>query len=136
MTDEEMKAVFEQYREGTAQLHRQLREVKSLNIVLRDLMDGVRKALVTAGYIGTAEEVAGALAQVNPGGTPCMRNSGTGGNDPQECAWPHCQCDPVTVSVVAALEDEGCLIDDGKLGKAIENIALAINAYIEAKKQG
>lgn len=43
--------------------------------------------------------------------TCAARKQGTaGGNDPVDCDWPHCSCDPKADDVIAALQEEGrCL---------------------------
>lgn len=33
--------------------------------------------------------------------------SGEGGNDPQDCDWPGCGCDPYASEVIAAIEESG-----------------------------
>jgi hypothetical protein len=38
------------------------------------------------------------------------RNSGAGGNDPQECAWPHCGCDPAANRVLEHIQECGFVI--------------------------
>jgi hypothetical protein len=38
------------------------------------------------------------------------RHSNTGANDPQECDWPFCGCDPYADKVIAALQESGKLI--------------------------
>ena len=35
------------------------------------------------------------------------RNSGVGGNDPQECSWPECGCDPAANRVFQHLDECG-----------------------------
>jgi hypothetical protein len=36
------------------------------------------------------------------------RTAGTaGGNDPQDCDWPFCGCDPVAGQVLAAIQESG-----------------------------
>jgi hypothetical protein len=42
------------------------------------------------------------------------RRQGTaGGNDPADCDWPICGCDPHANKVIEALADMGALIDRG-----------------------
>lgn len=39
------------------------------------------------------------------------RKQGTaGGNDPADCNWPFCGCDPYANKVIAAIEESGCTI--------------------------
>jgi hypothetical protein len=45
------------------------------------------------------------------------RNSGVGGNDPQECAWPQCGCDPHANKVLEHIDECGFVIVDQRLLK-------------------
>ena len=38
------------------------------------------------------------------------RNSGVGGNDAQECAWPQCGCDPAANRVLEHIQECGFVI--------------------------
>ena len=38
------------------------------------------------------------------------RNGGTGANDPQDCDWPVCGCDPHADKVIAALQESGLMV--------------------------
>ena len=42
--------------------------------------------------------------------TCAARRQGTaGGNDPADCGWPTCGCDPYATKVIDALEESGLL---------------------------
>ncbi len=57
------------------------------------------------------------------------KNSGVGGNDPQDCEWPVCGCDPYADKVIAALDEAGA----GDSDEMAERVARAI---YEAKHPG
>ena len=45
---------------------------------------------------------------VKPAWECAARKQGTaGGNDPADCDWPLCQCDPYANKVMAALDEAG-----------------------------
>ena len=46
----------------------------------------------------------------------CKAHRGIGGNDPQECDWPVCGCDPYADKVIAALEEMGTFNQPTKKG--------------------
>lgn len=52
--------------------------------------------------------------------TCAARKQGTaGGNDPADCDWPACGCDPYANKVIDALYESGVLPDPGKALHAI-----------------
>ncbi|WP_431860059.1 hypothetical protein [Azospirillum sp.] len=59
-----------------------------------------------------AVEFAGSvLAETGRSGFTCHARSGsTGANDPQECDWPVCGCDPQAAKVLEALEERGVMM--------------------------
>lgn len=63
----------------------------------------------------------------------CGARGSTGANDPQECNWPMCGCDPYADKVIAALQEHGCIIAPGAVRPSapseaeVERVARAID---------
>jgi hypothetical protein len=86
-----------------------------------------------------------ALADVpEPASFICKyRNSGVGGNDPQECAWPECGCDPAANRVIEHYLECGLtLVKEGEVEalrqrvQEMENNAKSLRADKETLKHG
>jgi hypothetical protein len=68
------------------------RNYVSLGIQVNDALDKAKAAIETSGWKCAA------------------RRQGTaGGNDPADCDWPGCGCDPTADKVIAALQESGAL---------------------------
>jgi hypothetical protein len=61
------------------------------------------------------------------------RHSDTGANDPQDCGWPFCGCDPKADAVISAIEESGFQIvkqsSGGVTQEQAERAAKAIAAH-------
>lgn len=42
-------------------------------------------------------------------GCAALRQGTAGGNDPVDCGWPTCGCDPYAAEVIEALQESGAL---------------------------
>jgi len=55
------------------------------------------------------------------------RNSGVGGNDPQECAWPQCGCDPDANRVLEHIDECGfVIVDQREINTALARAATVL----------
>lgn len=52
----------------------------------------------------------------------CKARIGAGANDPQDCDWPICGCDPAADKVIAALEEMGALTEPPPAIEALAKI--------------
>ena len=82
---------------------------------LRDIVDFDRGLRQLANAARRAESLQPALdlTKVAAGGllfTCKARFANTGANDPQECDWPFCGCDPAAEKVIEALQESGCCL--------------------------
>lgn len=112
------------------------RELVLLNVRLRDVLKMAKPFFDVTPSLNYSMRgvIEKALYGVTPGGTACKRGHTAGANDPQECAWPHCDCDPVTNSVMGALMEEGILLDDGKVKKALDDVIAVVQSYVASKQ--
>lgn len=49
-----------------------------------------------------------------------VRSANYGANEPQDCDWPFCGCDPYADKVIAAIEESGFVIISGSRLNEIE----------------
>ena len=69
--------------------------------------------MIPAETILMAEQEAKDRAAARPSWTCGARAQGTaGGNDPADCDWPTCGCDPHATKVIEALIEQGHLQSD------------------------
>lgn len=71
----------------------------------------------------------GDVRHFNPGtlsGWRCKANIATGANDPQDCDWPTCDCDPYAAKVIDALCDGGWSIVPDEPTQEMVDAAVAL----------
>ena len=78
--------------------------------------EGVRRALTAVEAATTGadadDETARFRAALSDGqGFACAakKQGSGGGNDPTDCGWPFCGCDPAAARVLDAIDDAGCV---------------------------
>lgn len=75
-----------------------------------DLLNDCRRALINAvgEFRKRAKRVSGAAQEVSPPSPVCKaQRTGVGGNDPIDCDWPFCGCDPKADKVIKAIQESG-----------------------------
>lgn len=55
-------------------------------------------------------------------GSVCAARTSVGANDPQECDWPVCGCDPRAQKVLDALHEQGLALSPSNARKALDDL--------------
>jgi hypothetical protein len=81
---------------------------EAINVACPEDTEAMDAIIPAAAWRKIVDAHAAALyASAHPSWVCAAQKGAAGGNDPQECDWPICECDPYANKVLAALQEQG-----------------------------